>query len=257
MGQLTLSLIRRFRQWERPAQIAVVSALVLFVIIIIVAGVGPQELRLPAVIGIVGLMLVLQGVMLWANRDMVTPYTGAQRAYLRGDFDRALALLEAEDADARSLTLLGNTYRQLGRLDESEMVLWAALGQLPDNEFPLYGLGRTLLSQGRYAEAAEKLEAAIGAGAPAVVQVDLAEAYYRLGDANRTRAALAASDDAEQEPYRALIVAYLRWRLGDAAKPAAGLIRDGLDYWQATAGRFAHTPYGAAVAEDVRAMEQN
>jgi len=257
MGRLTLSLIHRFRQWERPAQMAVVSALILFVIIVVIAGVGPQELRLPAVIGIIGLMLVLQTVVLWANRDMVTPYTEAQRAYLRGDFAQALAILEAEgeNANARALTLLGNTHRQLGRLDESEMVLWAALGQLPDDQFPLYGLGRTLMAQGRYAEAADKLEAALKAGAPAVVQVDLAEAYFRLGDTDRARTALVASADIEQEPYRRLIAHYMRWRLDDASKPDAALVRDGLDYWQATAERFAHTPYGAAVAEDVRTME--
>ena len=258
MGQLTLSLIRRFKQWERSVQIAVVTALVLFVVIVVIAGVGPQELRLPAVIGIIGLMLVLQVLVLWANRDMVTAYTEAQRAYLRGDFEAARAVLEAqgEAADARALTLLGNTYRQLGKLEESEQVLGLALAQHPGDQFPLYGLGRTLMAQGRYAEAADRLEAALKGGAPDVVQVDLAEAYYRLDDAEGARRALAALGEVEQEPYRRLIVAMMRWRLGDAPKPDAALVGEGIAYWQATAERFGQTAYGAAVAQVVRAMEQ-
>ncbi len=256
MGQLTLSLIRRFKQWERSVQIAVVTALVLFVVIVVIAGVGPQELRLPAVIGIIGLMLVLQVLVLWANRDMVTAYTEAQRAYLRGDFEAARAVLEAqgEAADARALTLLGNTYRQLGKLEESEQVLGLALAQHPGDQFPLYGLGRTLMAQGRYAEAADRLEAALKGGAPDVVQVDLAEAYYRLDDAEGARRALAALGEVEQEPYRRLIVAMMRWRLGDAPKPDDELVREGIAYWQATAERFGHTAYGAAVAADVAGM---
>lgn len=256
MGRLTLSLIRRFTQWERPAQIAVVVALALLVVVIGVAGFGPPDVRTPALIGIIGLVLTLQMIVLWANRDLVTPYTQAQRAYLRGDFEAARATLETEGGatDGKSLTLLGNTYRQLGKLDESELALWAALGLLPDDQFPLYGLGRTLLAQGRYAEAVEKLDAALKAGAPDVVAADLGEALYRAGEIDRARATLAALTDVEQEPYRRLMVDYLRWRLGDAPPPDAALVREGIAFWQATAERFAHTPYGAAVAGDVRTL---
>lgn len=256
MGRLTLSLIRRFRQWERSAQIAVLIALALLVIVILIAGIGPVEIRTPALIGIIGLVLTLQMIVLWANRDLVTPYTAAQRAYLRGDFDAARATLEDEGAaaDGKSLTLLGNTYRQLGRLDASETALIAALDKLPDDQFPLYGLGRTLLAQGRYGEAADRLEAALAAGAPDVIRVDLAEAFYRAGEEDRARTTLAALADVDQEPYRSLIVAYMRWRLGDGPQPDAALIRDGIEFWQATAERFAHMPYGTSVAADVQAM---
>lgn len=258
MGRLTLSLIRRFKVWDRSAQIAVVVDLILLVLVIVFAGFAPPDLRTPAFIGIIGLLLTLQMTVLWANRDMVTPYTEAQRAYLRGDFATALALLEGQGdaADLKSYTLLGNTYRQLGRLDESEMALWAALGLRADDQFPLYGLGRTLTAQGRYAEAADKLEAALEAGAPAVVRVDLAEVCFRAGDADRTRAALAAVADVEQEPYRRLMVDYMRWQLGDAPPPDPALVRAGIEFWQATAERFAHTPYGPAVAQDVQALSE-
>lgn len=258
MGRLTLSLIRRWHQWDRPAQLAVIAALILFVVIVIMGALGPQEIRVPAIVGIIGLLLTLQAIVLWANRDLVTSYTAAQRAYLRGDFEAALATLsaEGEQLDAKGLTLMGNTYRQLGRLDESEVTLWAALGQLPDDQFPLYGLGRTLLAQGRYAEAADRLDAALKAGAPEVVRADLGEALYRAGDTERARATLTAALDVEQEPYRRLMVDYLRWRLGDGDPPDTLLVCDGVEFWQATAQRFAHTPYGAAVEEDVAKIEE-
>jgi tetratricopeptide (TPR) repeat protein len=256
MGFLTRSLIRRFHQWDRPAQLAISAALVLFIVILTMGALGPPEIRVPAIVGIIGLLLTMQAIVLWANRDLVTPYTEAQRAYLRGDFDAALATLSAEGdkLDAKGLTLMGNTYRQLGRLDESELTLMAALGQLPDDQFPLYGLGRTLLAQGRYPEAVDRLGAALKDGAPDVVRADLGEAFYRAGDTERAKAALQTVLDVEQEAYRRLMVEYLLWRLGEGERPAPALVRDGIEFWQATAERFAHTPYGKTVAADVAGM---
>lgn len=256
MGFLTRSLIERFRVWERPAQIAVLTALALLVVVIILAGIGPEEMRLPAIIGVVGLVLVLQLVVLWANRDLVTPYTQAQRHYLKGEFDAASRLLENErpTADAKTLTLLGNTYRQLGRLEESEATLREALSKSPGDQFPLYGLGRTQLSQGRYAEAAATLQQALDAGAPPVVRSDLAEALYHAGDLEAAKAALQKASAIEQEPHRRLMNALLLWRIGAGPRPDDALLRDGLPYWQATAKRFSHTPYGAAVGEDLHRL---
>ncbi|MFO7322282.1 MAG: tetratricopeptide repeat protein [Chloroflexota bacterium] len=253
MGFFTRSLIERFRVWERPAQIAVVTALVLLALVILLAGLGPPELRLPAIIGVVGLLLVLQLVVLWANRDLVTPFTQAQRHYLKGEFEAALRVLEQERkaANAKELTLLGNTYRQLGRLDESETALREALAKAPGDHFPLYGLGRTLLSKGNYAEAAATLREALDAGAPPVIRSDLAEALYHAGDTEAAKTALHEASQLEQEPHRQFMNALLLWRMGTGPRPEEALLRDGLPYWQATAERFAHTPYGAAVQKDL------
>jgi tetratricopeptide (TPR) repeat protein len=259
MGRLTLSLIRRFREWDMPAQVAMLLALVLFVLIIFAAGFGPPDIRQPAVFGIIGLLLVMQGITLWANRDLVTPFTQAQRAYLRADFDGARAILEPlrnENSNERELTLLGNIYRQLGRLDESEAVLREAVGKAPEDHFPLYGLGRTLLAQGDYDGAVQMIRQSLDAGGPYVVRADLGEALYRAGQTDEARKALEAVDTAGQEAYRALMVSYLLYQLGAGESPSWALIVEGLAYWQAAAERFGGTPYGQALAQDLTAIKR-
>ncbi len=192
--------------------------------------------------------------MLWGNRGMVSAFTQAQRLYLAGDFAAARDLLESvrAKADARVLTLLGNTYRQLGQLDESEQVLSEAVDKAPDHYFPLYGFGRTLLSEGRYTEAVVAIRRALELNAPPVVRADLGEALYRLNLPEEAVAALEAVPT--DEPHRALMVAYLLHRLGAADPPVAEVVQAGLPYWEAAAERFRHTPYGLALARDVRVM---
>ncbi len=250
-------LLEGYRAWERPARIALLGALGLLVLVSLALTFGPEAIRLPGVIGFAGLLIVIQLIIMWANRGMVTPYTRAQRRYLDGDLTGAAALLEPlrEDktAFARDLTLLGNTYRQLGRLDESEQVLLEALDKAPQDYFPIYGFGRTLLSEGRYAEAVDAIQRAIVLGAPSVVQGDLGEAYYRLG--KRDDAVLALHNAAVNEPHRALMAQYLLNRLGAAPPPSTEVIQAGLAYWQATAERFRETPYGVALESDVYEMQ--
>ena len=174
-----------------------------------------------------------------------------------GDFAGARDLIEAvrAKADARTLALLGNTYRQLGELSKSETVLLEAVDKAPNHYFPIYGFGRTLLAEGRYAEAADAIRRALELGAPAAVQVDLGEAYYRLNRPAEAVAALRAAGTAvAAEPPRALIAAYLLYRMREAPPPAPELVSAGLPYWQATADRFLETPYGAALLFDVREL---
>ena len=109
--------------------------------------------------------------------------------------------------------------------------------------------------QGRYAQAAETIIQALEEGAPPVTRVDVGEAYYRLGE---TEAAIDALQTAQphttDEPHRALWVAYLLQRLGAGEAPTAAVIEAGLPYWQAEANRYAHTPYGEAIADDIQHM---
>jgi tetratricopeptide (TPR) repeat protein len=257
MGKLTASFIAQFRVWDRPAQIAFVVAVVLLVLAGIVVGFGGQNLRTPSVIGFVGLVIATQIIILWANRGMVTTYTQAQRHYLNEDFDAARDLLEAlranGKADFRALTLLGNTYRQMGDLSNSEDVLLEALHNAPNHHFPLYGFGRTLLVEGRYAEAVDALTQALDAGSPPIVLLDIGEALFRKGSPQEAVERL-QSVPVTDESYRALMAAYLLHQLGVGDRPSANLIRAGLPYWDATVVRYHHTAYGQALSLDVETM---
>lgn len=258
-------LIRRLRHdfatWDRSTRLSFGINLVLLIIAVVVALAAPPDARLPVLAGMAGLVIVLEVVILWGNRGMVSIFTRAQRLYLQGDFDAARDLIEAQraKADARTLALLGNIYRQTGDLQASEQVLSEAVNKAPNHYFPIYGFGRTLLAEGRYAEAVTAIRRALDIGAPPVVQVDLAEAYYRLSQPQQVADALRAAGvpgAADGEPHRALIAAYLRYWLGEAPPPAPELVEAGLPYWQASAERFRDTPYGAALALDVRELSK-
>ncbi len=252
---------RQFRTWERPAQLAFVLAAALLVVMLLLVFLLPPADRPAALAAAGGVLLTLQLVILWANRGMVTPYNRAQRYYLAGEFTAARDELESEraagTADYRTLTLLGNTYRQMGDLAKSKESLTEALQFEPNHHFPLYGFGRTLLVEGDYTAAAAALNSALAAGAPPIAQADLGEAWYRAGDQQRARAALtAAIIPAQAEPARALMVQYLRFRLGEGPAPEAELVDAGRAYWAATASRFAATPYGSSLMQDVLAFNQ-
>jgi tetratricopeptide (TPR) repeat protein len=247
---------RDFPTWERSAQIAFALALVLLVTCLIAVAAAPQTQRSGFLVSAGVLLLVLQGVVMWANRGMISPFTQAQRAYLRGDFAAAVAALEpvrqSGKADMRELTLLGNTYRQLGRLDESAEVLSEAVDKVPNHHYSLYGFGRTLIVQGSYAEGAAYIARALAAGAPSAVRFEYAEALHRLGRWEEARGYLDAVRD--DEPHRLLMAALWRWRHDGGAPPGHALMEQGIPFWQAQAERFAATEYGSAVADDLREL---
>lgn len=259
MGRLLLSFLKRVPEWERPAQIAAGIALALMLFMAMLVVIGPEDLRVPALAGLLGVLLALQAISLWANRDLVTPYTKAQRAYLQGDFPAALAVLEAERvagrADVRDLTLLGNAYRQTGDLTTSAVVLQEALTLVPDHAFAQYGWGRTLLASGRYLEAAEQIEKALAGGAPSVIRVDLGEAHLRAGNREAAQQHLSQTDTTSSEAWQQLMRAFLLYQMDAGDPPETALIEAGLPYWRASADRFAASAYGAALRADVRALE--
>lgn len=263
MGGVARSILRRFSEWDRSTQIALVMAALVFVAMLIVGAQLPEESRGYAVVGIIGVLVVAQLIVMWGNRGMVTSFTQAQRHYLVGDFEAARDALETatdlKPNDYRARTLLGNIYRQLGDLDKSEEVLTQALQIAPNHHFVLYGFGRTLLVKGQYAEAAKVIAQAVAGGGPEIIRVDYAEALYRLGVPRETLVeALNAAQYATQiaiqtgDTHQALMVQYLLYRMGESDAPQRQLVEGGLAYWEATAQRFAHTPYGAALADDVR-----
>ena len=105
-------LIRRLRHdvgsWDRSTRIAFGIGIVLLVVALGVLLTSPPDARLPALVGIITLLVVLEITVLWGNRGMISAFTRAQRLYLDGDFAGARDLLESVHlkADARALTLL-------------------------------------------------------------------------------------------------------------------------------------------------------
>jgi len=250
----------RFLNWDHPSQIGFLLAILLLIPALIVIAAGTEETRPPAIIGAIGLVIIAQVIFMWANRGMVAEYTQAQRHYLKGDFAAACAVLEElrrhHKADLRALSLLGNTYRQLGQLPESEAVLRKAVTLDERQPFALYGLGRTLLVSGRYAEAAATLEQALINGAAEVCRFDAGEVYYRLGETQKAIELLqSARIHLLREPHRLLMTVYWLHKLADGEPPSAKLIGLGLPYWQAQAKLFAQTPYGAELTQDITTIQ--
>lgn len=251
---------RDFPTYEASVRYALVVGLGLLVIMALALLFGVPEIRIYAAIGAGLTVIVMEAAVLWGNRRMVTPYTQAQRAYLAGDFEQARRVLESEReagrADMRALTLLGNTYRQIGWLSKSREVLYEAVDKDGDHHFPLYGLGRTLLTEGRYSEAFDVLARAVQAGAPSVVQLDVVESLYRAGRSDEAARLLRTLNDDQTlssgaEPHRLLMAALLRHRLLDAPAPARDLIEAGLPFWEASAARFADSPYSQSLTQDL------
>ncbi|MBN8594552.1 MAG: tetratricopeptide repeat protein [Anaerolineae bacterium] len=259
-GLLTARLLRGFRSWERPSQIAFLLALPFLIITFVLMLTGGPEVRPPATFGFIGFVVVTQFIFMWANRKMVTPYTQAQRLYLREEFEAARQLLEQTVRDGKAtvsiLTLLGNTYRQLGLLDESKAILTKAVEKAPKDHFSLYGIGRTLLIRGEYVVAIRALQDSIEQGAPPIVRLDLAEAYYREGQWELALAQAQAALPSASEPHRLLLVRYLLHRLGSGEPPLVDLVEAGLPYWMEQAGRYATSPYGQALSADVEVLKR-
>jgi tetratricopeptide (TPR) repeat protein len=231
-------------------------AIVLVLLAIVIALVGPSELRQVATIGAMGLVITAQVIFLWANRGMVAEYTRAQHHYLESDFESARAILEelrnSGKADFRALTLLGNTYRQLGQLSESEMVLLDAVDLAPKHPFPVYGIGRTFMAYGRYPEAAGAIDQALKDGGAEVIWFDAGEAHYRLGNKLKAIELLqSALPRVQDEPHRALMAGYLLYRLDAGQAPGPELVEQGLPYWERQSKVFEATPYGTALAQDI------
>ncbi|MEM6284879.1 MAG: hypothetical protein AAF787_22000 [Chloroflexota bacterium] len=253
MRDLRRIFLNQVAAWDTPTRTGLVIALMMMVGMVGIYAFGPDVLRVPAVMGIAALVTSVQLLILWGNRRMVTPFTKAQRLYLNGKVDEAIAVLEAVRTDGKTdvqdLTLLGNLYRQRGDLAISETVLTEALAISPDFHFPLYGMGKTKLNNGEYAEAVLFIARALENDAPPVVAYDLMEAHYRAGDVN---AALAVElDEKDAEPYRVLMAAMIR-----GETPPSEIIEAGLPYWEQAAERFAHTPYGTDVAADLRTITE-
>jgi len=241
--------------WEPAARISLLLAMTVFLSMSGLLWLGSERFQQPALVGLVTSLLFMQGLVLWANRRMVTPLTAARRHYLRGDFHQVIRLLASEvtseNPDADALTLVGNTYRQMGNLEESEKVLFKAVNISPEAYFPVYGFGRTALMKGDYDTAKQYLSRAIELNAPPATCVDLAEIHYRLGEIEQMKRMLevAPSDlDAPRQLMR-MFLSEGNYRVTEDQEAA-------LAYWEEMAKRFSHTAYGVALERDTKVMRQ-
>lgn len=228
---------------------------------------GPDAARLGAAVGLIGLLVAMQVAILFFRPADRSPFGQARAAFAADDFVGAAAQLEqmiAVKPTVRALTLLGNSYRQLGRLDDSQARLEQALALSPKNAFALYGMGRTQLARGNFDAAADWFDKALAAGAPAPVACDLGLAEYLAGNEEAALKTLQKTTRILQiEPYRALIASAILYHLlkqnhSAASAQAEANIRhstDGLAYWQAEVERHYDTPYGQALAQIVEEVE--
>lgn len=271
MGIL-FGLIREMTRWDIPSKIALLINIVLLVIAIAIASTQP-DLRTPSTVAIVGLVISLQVIVLWGNRNLVTPYTQAQRHFLAGEFEQARDVLESyiqerqqekKSIDVDVFVVLGNAYRNLGELERSEQTLQVALNSKPEYHFALYGIGKTLLAQGDYSNSIDAFKTALANDGYLTTYVDIALAQYLLGNHDDVAPTLRIAFDREtqehtsvelNEPHRQLMSDYLLWRVDEAQPPHDKYtIQAGIEFWDAEAKRFSQTPYGQAIYEQVEKL---
>lgn len=257
---LVASFWRDVQAWDRTVKIGIGMAMVLLVVLIILTLIAPQEARPAFLISIVGVVIVAQSLVLWGNRHLVTAYTRAQQQFLAEDYAAARDTLVASIAETErkgkrpsidTLTLLGNVYRNLGLLKESEDILTTALQRQSRNPFPLYGFGRTLLAAGRFAEAETFFQRALDAGGPAGMAFDVALAQVLQ---NSSEAAIPVlrevSEDMTQDVTRrwmAYTLLPFERRASLSLSPEETLFAE--EFWHKEAERFASTPYGQQVKQ--------
>lgn len=246
-------------------QLALGASTAVAVALVVLAFAGPEDMRGLFVVGLFGLFVVVQVVILWYLAQQNASFRRARRAFVQGEFDQVIRLLEAErqagEIDILSQTLLGNAYRQQGQLAQSEAILRAAHEARPQAPFPAYGLGRTLMVKGDYAGAEALIQLALANRGQPTIAADLGHVQYRAGKTAEALQTLNSAAELSLEPYRALLTSYLLWQL-EGADPASDLRGEisrlgyGLEYWQVEANRFAATAYGAALADDLSRIEQ-
>lgn len=250
MGHVIVHIIKQFRLWDKPTQVAFVMAIILAVPALILSVTGDETIRGYAVISLMASLFMAQLIFLWANRGLVNEYTRAQRHFLRGEFDEVIAILTAhlqnKPKDVQVMTLLGNAYRQLGNLQASHAVLLEAVNIQPMNYFPLYGFGRTLLVAGQFSDALAIFQKTLKAGGHAITYFDMGEAAYFGGDFEIAHEALTRGlAEKAGDENRVWLAQTLLSHLDNTPRPT--LPDDSRVYWTKQATLFENTPYGGAL----------
>lgn len=221
---------------------------------------GPANARFGGAVGLVALLVTVQIAILFYRPSDRSPFGAARAAFIAGDFAAAAAQLEALVAakpSARGYTLLANTYRALGRLDEARTAIEQALVLRPRNPYARYGLGRIELAEGNFEGAAQQFDAALQAGSPTNVACDLGYAEYFAGNREAALRTLGKTTRLLRlEAYRLWLtnlILYLSFtdKTKVNAQTALANLRaaaEGRAYWEAEAARHSATAYGEALA---------
>lgn len=238
------------------ARLALGIAVLEVVFVGVMTNIGSAE-DFPLVVSVLIVASALQiGALFYNQRG---GFSQAQKLFVSGDYEQAIAQLEAqEQRDSKAETLLGNAYRQNGQLEKSESTLRAVLEASPRDAFPLYGLGRTLLAQGRFSAASETIGQAVELGGRKVIRAELALAHFLEGRPEAAKAeALRAVRNLQMEPHRHLMMNYILHQVDDDSRAAEMMPRfmQGLTYWQHEARRFSNTQYGVQLQEVITHIE--
>lgn len=259
----------------RDARLRLVVGLsvIMALVLVVMLSQASSESRIPLAIGFALIMALIQTTFLLRGRSLQSLLVKAQAAFVEGRYDEAAQLLESQleqnradekTPDFKTLTVLGNTYRQLSRLEESAALLQQTVEQFPGRDFPVYGLGRTRLAQGQYSEAVRLIEQALRMGARRAILADLVLALHYAG-ADQSRiieVAHQAGRVLNLESYRVLMVNYILHTVARHDSREVQLARRvmhhhaaGLAYWQGEAKRHSSTDFGQRLISDVAHLE--
>jgi len=123
------------------------------------------------------------------------PYLGAHANLRKGDRTAAARALEhtlnLQPDYVPALIWLGDTYLDLGRVEDAQAAFSRALTRQPDSAPALFGAGRVALARRAYDEAVRNLEQAVRIDPRAtVIQYPLAMAYRGIGEREKAEASL-------------------------------------------------------------------
>ena len=249
-------LLGRMGEWDAASRISFLVASTLLIFLLLLGFFGPQAIRFPARIGAFGLLLTLQLVIFWGNRRLISPYLQAQQHFLAGDYSSARDTLEqipeSDRTSVDALVLLGNCYRHLGQFARSKHAIEHALQLKPDYHYALYALGKLNLVTAAYHEASDAFEQALASGAPDLVQFDMGQANFLLGNSETATKHLGRfCSRATDEPEKLMLATYLLHIMGSGEHPSAAEIHEHISYWREEALKYAATDFGKALQSQV------
>lgn len=260
---------QRVKRLSWPFVLSGLLALILAILLLALILLGDSTVRLVAAVGLFGLLVGAQLVILFVRPADRSPLGQARQSFSAGQFEMAARQIETlldqtrGKPDPRALILLGNSYRQLGRLADSQAQLERALQVAPRQSAALYGMGRTTLAQGNFIGAIDWFDQALAAGAPPVIGCEIGLASFLAGDRAEALPTLQKMTRRLQiEPYRAWLVNGLLLLSVKEQSPTVALLRanikqnaDGQAYWQADAERHHATRYGERLAALLRDID--
>jgi tetratricopeptide (TPR) repeat protein len=126
----------------------------------------------------------------------------ASAYYLMRDYEQAITtltpLLRSRPDDARLLELMGFSLLQLRRIDDALPILQRAHAQNPADPGRRLALGRAYLQHGDFAEAVPLIESQLAGDRDGSLHIQLARAYAKLGQREKSEALLARSQEIQR-----------------------------------------------------------